>query len=1510
MVHRALKPLRSIAFALYVFVGLSASAQCPTLFDYYGDPSPAPEWFHCASTNFTLVVASPQVVGNYTIDWGDGSPLQVGAGLAPPQSITHVYPLAVATYTVTFTEVNTGCVVVGTLVMEHSTSASIQIPLGGLTQVCAPWPVDFINSSTNVSPGTVFVWDFGDGSPPLTFDYTNLGQTITHMYERNTVDCETTVRLTAENQCNTLQGGPSVATFNPIRIWDLDEAAITPSATLLCWPDRTVTYQNTTDRNCLQQGNIFQRYEYWNFGDYWGAGQDSIIDWSPWPPTFPRTIEYPGIGIYEVMLLDSNYCGIDTAFVTIEIVPPPSVGLTADPTTICAGETVDFTQTTNGGANYFQWNFDEGAGFEWTGAGDQSHTFDDPGTYDVSYTASIQGATAGCADTANVVITVLPRPTADFTLDQDAACDSLTVTITNASISAVSHLWDFGDGTTSTDVDPPPHFYGAAGNYTITLTVTNALGCTHSYSRTVDVFDPPTVGISVQNLCLGSVAQFTPNITTAPGNEVSTWNWDFGDGTTSDQEEPTHEYAAAGPYVVTLEVTTPYCGNVGTQWVNVQPRPEAIIDAVPAIGCSPLSVVFNNSSTGASTYQWDLGDGVITTDDSPSHVYINTGTTDTLHTVQLIATSPFGCADTTTTQITVAPGVAAGFIHNGVAGCAPMDVDFTNTSTGAGSYLWDFGDGTTSTQESPSHTFVNTSFFLDIRVVTLTATSPAGCEATTTQQIMVYPTPNFTFVATPDSGCSPLSVTFPSVVGAVSYAWDYGDGTTGTGPSPTHTYVNATADDQLFTVGLVGANAFGCTDTGQATVLVYPNPTAQFTLAGASGCHPFTTQLENQTIGADTYQWTYGDGQSSTTDQAQHEHTWNNFAGPGATSYAVGLTVTTVNGCTSTVGDTVDVFPAVTAAFVVPDTGCAPLSVPFVNVSTGADSYSWNFGDGQASTAAEPVHTYQNQGLADVTFDPVLVATSVFGCTSTATVPIVVHPQPLAQFIAGTPAGCQPLDVTFQDLSIGASALTWHFGDGTSTEAAPGNTAHTYTHNAPDPVVFDAALIATSVHGCTDTTDHPVQVYPLVTATFTLDTLGCSPLTVAITNTSMGGNSYLWDMGDGNILAGDAPTYTYVNTTTTPQERTITLTVTSPYGCTAVGTRTVTVYPTPTAAFMATPFSQLFPDATVDITNNTAVGNWQYAWNFGDGATSIAPDPGSHTFATWGDFTITLVVSNAFCSDTVSQDIVIVPPLPTANFLGQGEGCVPLTVSFTNTSWQAQAYQWNFGDGGTSTADNPTYTYNQPGTYSVSLTAFGINGNSSTVVKVDSVVVHPRANAFFVLQPDEVIVPSQPVFTYNLSSNATNYSWDFGDGTTSAEFNPVHFYTEAGTYDVQLIANNEWNCPDTFRLEIAVTGKVSGELVFPNAFTPGNSGPTGGVYDPRSFDNDIFFPLYEGVEAYKLEVFNRWGELLFVSDDVRVGWDGYYRDRPAKQDVYVWKAFARFSDGRETILKGDVTLLR
>lgn len=1485
-------------------------AQCPQLFDSQGIPSDTPIWISCSGSSYTLLIASPAGTGAYSINWGDGSPSQSGAGLAPNQTVSHVYAAAVATYNVSFTEITSGCVINGTATMEQSTSASIQIPVGGLTQVCAPQSVDFINSSTNTSPNTVFRWNYGDGTTWTTYDYTNLGQTLTHMYMPGTVGCETTVQLSAENRCNTLQGGPSIATFNPIRIWDIDTANISPSATLLCWPDNEVTYLNTTNRNCLLQGNIYQRYEYWNFGDYWGAGHDSIINWTPWPPTFPHTIAYPAIGSYQVMMLDSNYCGVDTAWVTINIVPPPTVSLMASPNPVCAGDPVNFNETTSGGANYFEWNFDDGTGFHWSNAGDQTHTFNAQGVYNVQYAASIQGATAGCADTAMVAITVLPSPTAAFTLDQHAACTSLTTDPTNNSVNAVSFLWEFGDGSTDTQPDPPPHTYPTPGNYVISLTAANSQGCDNTVTETVHVYHVPQPLIGAQNVCEGIPAQFADLTATEPGNPVVQWLWDFGDGTTDTAQGPQHLYASGGTYTVTLTTTTPYCSGTGSSVITVEPKPVASITASPLTGCSPMNVTFTNASTGATNYVWQFGDGGVSNAVDPIHTYMNPGTADSVYNALVVASTASGCSDSATVVITVAPTVLSMFTHDAVPGCAPLAVHFTNHSTGGSTYLWDFGDGSTSASTSPSHTYINQTSALQVVTISLTVTNWAGCSHTSQQSITVYPAPHFAFSAQPDSGCTPLTVTFPSVIGAITYQWNFGDGSTGSGPTPQHTYINNSDSIRHFPVRLVATNAFGCIDSTSGVVVVYPTPQAVFSISNSTGCHPVVAQLTNASQGATSYLWSYGDGQTSTTMATVHPHAWYNFQGPGASTYNVTLTATSADGCTNSAASTVEVYPLVTAAFVSDSAGCSPMNPHFVNLSSGGTNFLWLFGDGGGSTSTTPSHQYAQSGLADTLFHPVLIATSSFGCSDTATAAVLVHPAPIAQFTATPPTGCAPAPIAFQDLSIGASALTWLFGDGTFLNASPGNASHTFSNPGSIPAQYPVRLIASSAHGCRDTSLVPVTIYPAIDAAFQLPAEACSPAVLQLTGQSANAVQLLWDMGDGVTLVGSSISHTYVNPGASDSTFTVTLFATSAYGCTDTVQHSIIIHPLPSAAFVATPFTQTFPSATATINNNTANGPWTYTWSMGDGSSSTDQNPAPHQYATWGSYTILLTVTAGNCTDTASQQVVINPPLPTASFIGSGMGCAPLTVRFTNTSLLAQGFQWQFGDGATSIAENPVHDYYTPGTYTVSLTAFGLNGGVNTMVKVDSVVVHPSAIAFFNVQPNEVVAPSQPLFTYNLSTNASSYLWDFGDGTYSNTTSPVHYYQTPGVFDISLIANNTWNCPDTFSIAGAVTAIAGGEIRFPNAFTPQNTGPTDGVYDPNSFDNDIFHPLSKGVVDYKLQVFNRWGELLFETEDVNKGWDGYYRGRLSKQDVYVWKAYARFVTGDEKRMTGDLTLLR
>ncbi|MCB0780574.1 MAG: PKD domain-containing protein, partial [Flavobacteriales bacterium] len=374
---------------------------------------------------------------------------------------------------------------------------------------------------------------------------------------------------------------------------------------------------------------------------------------------------------------------------------------------------------------------------------------------------------------------------------------------------------------------------------------------------------------------------------------------------------------------------------------------------------------------------------------------------------------------------------------------------------------------------------------------------------------------------------------------------------------------------------------------------------------------------------------------------------------------------------------------------------------------------------------------------------------------------------PIAQFTPDVLDGCAPLDVLFQDQTIGASTMDWDFGDGTGQLTGPGDIAHTFTNTSASTQYFDVELIAGTDFGCTDTTLHTIGVYPPVTALFTMDTAGCSPFSPIITDLSQGANNYLWDMGDGTLLVGPSPSYTYLNNTTNDQQYTVTLITTSAFGCTDTLDQPIVVHPVPVAGFQATPFTQQYPASTVSFNNLSGPGNWNYSWDLGDGTSSSAQDPADHDYGTWGTFTISLIVSGTMCSDTAMQLVEILPPPPTASFQGGGQGCAPLTVQFTNTSVQATNFQWNFGDGSTSSATDPIHTYTVPGTYTVTLTAFGLGGSANTYVQVDSVIVHPNATAYFVLQPTQVVVPSQPVFTYNLSGNATDFQWDFGDGTTS-----------------------------------------------------------------------------------------------------------------------------------------------
>jgi len=275
---------------------------------------------------------------------------------------------------------------------------------------------------------------------------------------------------------------------------------------------------------------------------------------------------------------------------------------------------------------------------------------------------------------------------------------------------------------------------------------------------------------------------------------------------------------------------------------------------------------------------------------------------------------------------------------------------------------------------------------------------------------------------------------------------------------------------------------------------------------------------------------------------------------------------------------------------------------------------------------------------------------------------------------------------------------------------------------------------------------------------------------------------------------------------------------------------------------------------------------------------------------------------------TAKHEALIGNPSLTAWFGSSvSEGCAPLSSNFLNLSQNAVRYLWSFGDGGSSELANPGYIFDKPGTWLVSLTAFSENNEIS--VYTSSIQVNPRPEASFSLDIQEIQGEGQTLNFYNYSSGADNYLWDFGDGTSSILKDPDHFFRQKTRAGIKLLAYTDAGCVDSFLMDNPLTDAVP-TMLFPTAFSPSATGPGSGQYSHQSLANDVFHPnVSEIPEEYELKIYNRSGILLFESRDISVGWDGYYHEELVPRGVYVWKASARFADGKKVVKAGDVTVV-
>jgi PKD repeat protein len=542
-------------------------------------------------------------------------------------------------------------------------------------------------------------------------------------------------------------------------------------------------------------------------------------------------------------------------------------------------------------------------------------------------------------------------------------------------------------------------------------------------------------------------------------------------------------------------------------------------------------------------------------------------------------------------------------------------------------------------------------------------------------------------------------------------------------------------------------------------------------------------------------------------------------------------------------------------------------------------------------SAHDPGGIWSGDGVSGNTFDPVIAGpgnhiirynlTDDNGCSDADNIIVTVVPKP---------------DATITEVGVLCSTdatVILRAHDPGGIWSGPGVTGNIFDPAIPGPGNHIISYSITDSHGCSDF-DQITIIVATPDATITpVDTLCVDSPPVTLTAHDQGG---IWTgMGvSGNTfnpaLAGVGNhiiRYSIFNT-----------------DCPDSDTATITVMPIPEIYINSVGILYISgPSITLNATPTGGIFS-------GDGVTGNIFDPATAGLGTHVVQYETIPDRyGCMASDTIHIR-VLRPPPTIADFGPDTVGCSPLTVRFVNRSSFGESYIWDFDDGQYSNDENPVHTYYVPGNYLVRLTANNVAGQST---HNEIITVYQNPSAIFNAYPTNVVNNEQVVVFYNYSYYDSLYLWRFGDGQISTEENPYHKYENPGTYVVSLTVISKDGCVDSavFETPIIVEWKT-GQVRFPNAFRWNGTGPTGGQWKEGLYPemDYVFRPFFENVIEYKLQIFNRWGVLIYESDDLYKGWDGYFAEgNLAAQGVYVWKVTGRYADGKYFNLVGDVTFL-
>lgn len=1052
------------------------------------------------------------------------------------------------------------------------------------------------------------------------------------------------------------------------------------------------------------------------------------------------------------------------------------------------------------------WDFNDGAT---SNLPSPTHSFANPGVYNVSYTAISGGAPVN----ASITITVYGNPEAAFTIiPEDGVCLGQPIQFTDASTggsgSAITSVqWDFGDGSGANGASVS-HTYANPGTYTVTLIATDGNGCVASLSQNnaVAVSQPPTINITTNPdpviACEAPLNVSFTNTTSSnsPTGSGLTHSWDFGNGQTSDLQTPaTITYTTEGAYTIVYTATDNVgCSATKTIPVSVQqPTAEIIVlDLTNGVSCGDVEFEIEGTQGG----MFDYGDG--STGYSLFHNYTSEGSFTVTYSISVA-----GCSAEASTTLAIEIPTAEIISSPGYACYKPADFTYSLSSNyNIDEFLWTFIDGETSIAANPTHPLdypgpgeydINS---LQLFATSLTFTTINGCPGSAVI-IDSLALPNALFYPNKTQGCAPLQTIFTDkssyfIPGYIEeWEWHFGDGTilnATQSSNPSHSYT----EPGKYEAYLIITTTEGCIDTSFTHTIEVGEPISpSFTLEPATICQGEPVQVVNTSVNMELIQaYSYsGDGFTldNCPDEDEPELIFDDVTGiQTVTQFAE------YNGCIDSYTQSITVLGPIGKLNY--ECNCdTPLDYVFKNTASHADFWTWDFGDGtiiENSTDALINHSYNHTGDYEVTLTSY---SNTSGCEPYIDSTIVNVRQVEARIdIQELACVGAPVDLSaISSSGVGESACSrnylWYFGDGSRPiKTLLPTTEHVY----PAGGDFTTQLFVEDINGCVDSTSALIQVFD-ITAAYESDTLsGCPPIEVNFSDLTQADTtivSWTWNFDDGNTSLNQNPTNIFedidYDTNNNPIPFTVSLEVTDVLGCTS-NINTLVITPLgPNPAFEAISESNICVGDMVNFEpTGSDINSHTYDWEYGNDSTSVGSE-GSSIFTDAGSFDISLTVTDeSGCARALTQSLVEVQAYPTAiidpSYDDDEVLCYPVIASFTDISVSNifDTRTWNLNMGGAPLdAQTVQTTFQAPGFYNIDLevsTTFGCTSDTTLVVEVQGPVAEMELNPM-------AICPGGSI-ELNLVDTADLATWqfDFGDGNETTNQWPAYH-----DYDVSFI---------------------------------------------------------------------------------------------------------------------------